>query len=107
MEFEAEARFAVACTFRDNILPEVEYLKASQVDGFGKALRGKLLASGSPLTKSYLKILVDEIVVEDRTATIRGSYKALAETMQKIKMGNLNQVPIFNLNWCARRDSNS
>ena len=82
----------------------MEYLKASQVDVFGKVLRGKLLASGSPLAKSYLNILVDEIVVEDKTATIRGSYEALAETMEKIKVGNLNQVPTFNPNWCGRRD---
>jgi site-specific DNA recombinase len=67
---------------RDASLPEVEYLKASQVDAFGKVLRGKLLAFGSPLAKSYLNILVDEIVVEDKTATIRGSYEGLAETMQ-------------------------
>ena len=96
---------------RDTSLPSVEYLKASQVDVFGKVLRQKLLAPDSPLAKSYLNILVDEIVVQDKTATIRGSYAALAETMQamqKAKVGNLHeQVPTFNLNWCARRDSNS
>ena len=93
---------------RDADLPEVEHLKASQVDIFGKVLRDKLLSKDSPLAKSYLNILVDEIVVKDRTATIKGSYAALADTMQKIKMGSLNnQVPTFNLNWRARRDSNS
>lgn len=92
---------------RDVSLPAVEYLKASQVDVFGKVLREKLLANGSPLAKSYLKILVDEIVVQDKTATIRGSYAALAETMEQIKLGNLSkQVPSFNLDWCARRESN-
>ena len=88
-------------------MPAVEYLKASQVDIFGKVLRQKLLNADSPLVKSYLNILVDEIVVENKTATIKGSYAALAETMQQIKMGNLNQVPTFNPDWCARRDSNS
>ena len=93
---------------RDTSLPAVEYLKASQVDVFGKVLRQKLLAKGSPLAKSYLNILVDEIVVEDKTATIKGSYAALAETMQQIKMGSLNnQVPSFMPNWCARSDSNA
>ena len=93
---------------RDTSLPAVEYLKASQVDVFGKVLRQKLLAKGSPLAKSYLNILVDEIVVEDKTATIKGSYAALAETMQQIKMGSLNnQVPSFIPNWCARSDSNA
>ncbi|VVC83978.1 hypothetical protein [Sideroxydans sp. CL21] len=73
-----------------------------------------MTAGGSPLqsydnlpAKSYLNILVDEIVVRDKTATIRGGYEALAETMQKIKVGNLYQVPTFNPNWCAGRDSNS
>ncbi len=93
---------------RDTDLPSVEYLKASQVDLFGKVLRQKLLAKGSPFAKSYLNILVDEIVVEDKTATIKGSYAALAETMQSIKKGSLdNQVPSFMPDWCARSDSNA
>ncbi len=77
------------------------------MDILGKVLRQKLLVQGSPLAKGYLNILVDEIVVKDKTATIKGSYAALAETLQKIKMGDLsNQVPSFIPSWCARRDSN-
>ena len=91
---------------RDHSLSAVKHIKASQVDVFGKVLRKKLLAKGSPLAKNYLNILLDEIVVQDKTATIKGSYGALAETMQKIKMGNLNQVPSFMVDWCARRESN-
>ena len=91
---------------RDHSLPAVEHIKASQVDVFGKVLRHKLLAKDSALAKSYLNILVDEIVVQDKTATVKGSYAALAETMQQIKMGTLNQVPSFMADWCARRDSN-
>ncbi|RFC37926.1 MAG: Site-specific DNA recombinase [Candidatus Nitrotoga sp. LAW] len=92
---------------RDHTLPAVEHIKASQVDVLGKVLREKLLAKNSPLAKSYLNILVDEIVVEDRNATVKGSYAALAETMQQIKMGNLKQVPSFIPDWCARSDSNA
>lgn len=92
---------------REDSMPSVQYLKASQVDAFGKVLREKLLDKGSLLAKGYLNLLVDEIVVEDKTATIRGSYAALAEAMHKIKVGNLNQVPTFNHDWRARRDSNS
>jgi hypothetical protein len=45
------------------------------------------------------------ITVEDKTATIKGSYAALAQTLQKIKMGNLNnQVPSFIPAWCAKHD---
>ena len=50
---------------------------------FGKVLREKLLAKGSPLAKSYLNILLDEIVVQDKTATIKGRYGALAERCRK------------------------
>ena len=92
---------------RDHSLSAVKHIKASQVDVFGKVLRKKLLAKGSPLAKNYLNILVDEIVVQDKTATVKGSYEALAETMQQIKMGNLNQVPSFMVDWCARSDSNA
>jgi hypothetical protein len=93
---------------RDTSIPAGDYLKASQVEIFGKVLREKLLAKGSPFAKSYLNALVDEIVVEDKTATIKGSYAGLAETMQAIKKGNLNnQVPSFIPNWCAISDSNA
>ena len=92
----------------DTALPAIEYLKASQVDILGKVLREKLFAKGSPLAKSYLNVLVDEIIVENNIATVKGSYAALAETMQQIKKGNLNnQVPSFIPNWCARSDSNA
>jgi len=40
--------------------------------------------------------LVSEIVVEDKTASISGSYSALADAMLQIKTGSLkNQVPSF------------
>ena len=92
----------------ETTVPVTDYLKASQVEVLGKVLRHKLLVNGSPLAKDYLNILVDEIVVEDKTATIKGSYAALAQTLQKIKMGNLNnQVPSFIPSWCARSDSNA
>jgi site-specific DNA recombinase len=68
---------------RDPSLPSVEDIKASQVDLFGKVLRQRLFASDSLLAKSYLNLLLDEIVVQDKRATIRGSYDAFADTLQK------------------------
>ena len=93
---------------RDADVPAVEYLKASQVDSFGKALRQILLAEDSSVAKSYLNILVGEIVVEDKDAIIKGSYDSLAKMMYKIKVGDLNnQVPTFISMWRPQRDSNS
>jgi hypothetical protein len=50
--------------------------------------------------------LVNEIVVNDKTATISGSHAALAETMHQTNMGALNQVPVIMRVWRARPDSN-
>jgi hypothetical protein len=69
---------AMANVKRDADVPAVEYLKASQVDSFGKALRQILLAEDSSVAKSYLNILVGEIVVEDKDANIKGSDDSLA-----------------------------
>ena len=93
---------------REHSLP-IETIKASQIERFGKALRGRLLSSEIGFAKSYLNLLVDEIVVEDKTATIKGSLAALASAaaMDEIKAGHLNQVPAFIHDWRARRDSNS
>jgi DNA invertase Pin-like site-specific DNA recombinase len=91
---------------RDHSLPAVEHLKPSQVESLGKVLREKLLAKDSALAKSYLNILVDEIVVEDEAATMKGSYDALASTIHQIKMGASNLVPIFIPDWRARQESN-
>ena len=93
---------------REHSLP-IEHIKASQIDAFGKALRERLLSGDAGFAKSYLNLLVDEIVVEGNAATIKGSYSALAAaaSMDKIKVGHLKQVPTFIPDWCARRDSNS
>lgn len=96
----------IADARRTPLPAEIEYLKPSQVDLFGKALRSKLLAKSSVLAKGYINLLVDEIHVKDDTATIKGSFAALAYAMHQMKMGNSNQVPTFIPNWCARRESN-
>jgi len=47
----------------------------------------------SALAKSCLNLLVNEIVVKDNTATIKGSYGALAHavTIDDKKVGHLKQ----------------
>ncbi|ADL55678.1 recombinase family protein [Gallionella capsiferriformans] len=85
----------------------IEYLKPSQVDLLGKALRSKLLAKDSNLAKGYMQLLLDEVLVEDETATIKGSYASLANAMHQMKIGTNNLVPTLIPNWCARSDSNA
>ena len=85
---------------------EIEYLKPSQVDLFGKALRNKLLAKDSALAKGYVNMLVDEVRVENDKATISGSFIALANVMHQMKMSTSKLVPTFIPNWCRLSDSN-
>jgi len=86
-------------------LPEVESVKPAQVEKFAKALHEKLLAPDSIIAKSYLNMLVDEIIITKDAAKVKGSYAGLAEALQKLKMGN-KSVPRFNMNWCRQSDSN-
>ncbi len=50
--------------------------------------------------------LIEEIVVENDEAIMRGSYASLAVALYQMKMGTSVQVPTFMRNWCARRESN-
>ena len=94
----------LASVRRVQTLP-VDQIKTSQLDTFAKTLKAKLLAKDSALAKSYLNLLVDEIVVKDQTATMRGSHAALAQLAAN--QGNQsNQVPTFIPDWCARQESN-
>lgn len=93
---------------REQSLP-ADQLKAGQVEAFAKTLKAKLLAKDSALAKSYLNLLIDEIVVNDKTAVVKGSYSALAHavTIDNKKVGHSLQVPTSIFDWRARRDSNS
>jgi site-specific DNA recombinase len=91
------------------LLKLIEVRQGRLLEVFAKTLKAKLLAKDSAFAKSYLNPLVDEIVVTDKTANIKGSYGTLAHAVaiDKIKVSHLKQVPTSISDWCARRDSNS
>lgn len=90
---------------REQSLP-ADQLKASQVEVFAKTLKAKLLAKDSALSKSYLNLLIDEIIINDKTAVVKGSYSALAHavTIDNKKVSHSLQVPTFVSDWRARED---
>ncbi len=90
---------------REHSLP-ADQLKSSQVEAFAKTLKAKLLAKDSALSKSYLNLLIDEILVNDKTAVVKGSYNALAHAVaiNNKKVGHSLQVPTFVSDWRARRE---
>jgi site-specific DNA recombinase len=85
-----------------------EPLRASQIDKLCLELRKKLLSEDKGIAKSYLNLLVDNILVTGETALIQGSVSSLitaAENKNK-KNGQLIQVPTFIPNWRPRHESN-
>jgi site-specific DNA recombinase len=93
----------LASVRRGHSLP-IDKIKASQIDSLSRHLRIKLTNGDSGFAKSYLNLLVDEIVVEGDAATIKGSYGALmaAAAMDKIKVGHSLQVPTSMYDWRAK-----
>ena len=102
---------------RQSILTEIAGIKREQeiplkmigethVDGFCRALNSKLFDRASNFGKEYLKLLVDEIRVQERQINIRGSYSALALAVKTTKLGEPVRVPSFGVNWLPGQDSN-
>lgn len=81
------------------------YLRTGQAEMFGKIMRQKLL-SEAPLSKTYMRMMVDKIVVTKNTATIEGSNASLLGAIAGTEKGEIKQVPIFMGKWCALQGSN-
>jgi len=77
-----------------------------QIAGFSEAVRKELLSPDGPVAKNYLRVLVSEIRVYPRKATITGSPAALVEAASKWKPGTKGMVPSFISEWRARQESN-
>jgi len=97
-----EALFIEQANARLNSEPiREEAFSSRRVEAFGEMLRAKLSDTSKPLAKSYLRLLVKDVIVTESTATIRGGYKTLIASFQSgsdlIKGG----VPTFNPVWCA------
>ncbi len=94
----------LASVRRTHALP-VDRILPSNIEAFSKAIRAKL--DDKEFAKRYLQVLVDEIVVDGDTATMRGSYTALANAIVEKKKGTSKEVPSFMSEWRARSDSNA
>jgi len=95
---------------RQSILTEIAGIKREQeiplkviaerqVDAFCRALRSKLFDRASNFGKEYLKLLVDEIRVQGKQISIRGSYSALVRALGTNTLGNPEWVPSFGGSW--------
>lgn len=86
----------------------LDQIRASDVEKFGNALRKKLLSGNPALARTYLHLLLDQIVINDDEAIVMGSNRVLTATMaaEKKKVGHSKQVPTFIHEWRPRHESN-
>ena len=81
-----------------------------RVDAFTAALRSTLLDQRTAFAKEYLRLLVDEIVVDGKVAEVRGSKASLAEAVLNAgssrERGTAVTVPTFVPEWRPLGDSN-
>jgi len=81
-------------------------ISSKHIERFSTAMRKRLLDRKSGFGKEYLKLLVENITVEENKATITGSYDSLANALTQTKKGTHNGVPRFVPNWLPIQDSN-
>jgi site-specific DNA recombinase len=80
-------------------------LNKDRVVAFCLALREKIRDKGSHFGREYLRLLLDEIVVDGREVVVRGQYRNLIGAIKE-KLGNSKRVPSFVTNWLPGTDSN-
>ena len=77
------------------------------IEAFCAALKKRFNDSDSGFGKGYIKLLVDEIRIENNQAVMKGNYEALAQTVSTLNpKTSATSVPSFGREWRARQDSN-
>ena len=102
LKSQREALFIeLARVRRESAIPSGRIFKADQVEIFGEMIREKLKDPASPFAKSYLNILVDEIVVNKKEAVMRGRHLSLVDVAQRSKSATVEEVPSTIMEWRA------
>ena len=84
---------------RRSITPET-------VGRFGTLLRDGLRGDNPALRQAYVRLLIDQVVVEDEQVHIRGSRKALERAAIATAASTRMGVPSFAREWRTQEDSN-
>ena len=82
-----------------SITPEI-------VGRFGSLLRDGLRGENPALRQAYVRLLIDQVVVEDDQIHIRGSRKALERAVIATAASARSGVPSFAREWRTQEDSN-
>ena len=81
-------------------------LTPRKLEAFAKAMRGNLTGGNPALRQGYLRLFVDQVVVDDEEIRISGSTSALSNALEKADDFPAGMVPSFVQDWRPQRDSN-
>ena len=91
---------------RQQQLP-IKTIDNRHIEAFCSALKKRFNDSDSGFGKGYIRLLVDEIRIENNQAVMTGDYGGLAQTVSALNpKTSATSVPIFGSEWRARQDSN-
>ena len=76
------------------------------VERFGRMLREQILAGDTDLRRSYVRLLVSSVSVNDNEIMISGSTAALEAAAVNGNIAAAGAVRGFDREWCPREDSN-
>ena len=82
-----------------SITPEI-------IGRFGSLLRDGLRGESPALRQAYVRLLIDQVVIEDGQIHIRGSRKALERAVIATAASARSGVPSFAREWRTQEDSN-
>lgn len=83
----------------------LQKINSDYIEVFCRALKEKMRDGSSHFGRDYMRLLLDEIVVEEKEIVVRGQYPNLIGTIAK-KLDTLSGVPSFGVNWLPGTDSN-
>lgn len=75
------------------------------VGRFGDLLRDALRGDNSALRQAYVRLLIDQVVVEDEQVRISGSRKTLEHAVVATAAGTSKGVPGFAREWRTQHES--
>ena len=77
------------------------------VERFGRTLADRIRNGDPALTRTWVRLFVDQVTVSNDEIVIRGTKRALEAALVHGEKSGIPVVPSFDLKWCRLGDSNT
>ena len=102
---QEETMRLLAMTKRKMDVPH-EAITPGRIDAFAAVMRNKLKTGDNAFRKSYLRLFIDRVEVDDEEVRIRGSRQALEHAVSNQSAVQKGEVPSFVQDWRPQGESN-